>query len=176
MNVNIHEKQPNGAASIAAIKKKLQGIVYITDDIKSYHAILKREAQKAFRYTFSDANPNHWTAISPTWAEFKASKGYPTTIGIMTGALKTAFTDAARVESDRNRFRYQFDKSVVNPYSGPGMFSSFGKGGAKTVGEYAESFDARRPIMNYAESYMQSVLNQALSETIREAVGKRWAD
>lgn len=47
---------------------------------------------------FSGSNPNKWPALTPKYRHWKAKKGFPHWIGVMTGTMKEAANEKAEID------------------------------------------------------------------------------
>lgn len=54
--------------------------------------------QEEFEKTFAQQGRPPWAPLSPRYRDWKARKGYPTVIGIKTGAMKQALVEGGDIE------------------------------------------------------------------------------
>jgi hypothetical protein len=93
--------------------------------------------------------------LKQRYREWKESEGFPSTIGILTGALKRSVTTEALVETDRKGILWRLNPDIE------------GYGGQKT-GEYAEDFHARRPIFGFSRAFIKNALMNAVNKWIKD--------
>jgi len=145
----IKEKKPSGKGSIGYLLNRINKSVKTTENLKDVWDKIEPDVKRSVKYEFSRANPNYWAGISEEYKKWKARKGYPATIGIMTGALKIAASDKAKIKKRRKEFIYTVNPSVKG-YKG------------KSVGAYAKYFDDERPIFGHTEKFIDKIYKEAV--------------
>ncbi len=154
MTIRIYEKKASGSASFDEVKRWIENIAKRADDARDPFTAIAKDTKEALTYSFSNSNPSKWAAISDSYKSWKSKHGYPVTIGIMTGALKSAMTDQAKVTIEKKRFIYGLNENVTNPYS------------KKKTGEYATKFNEDRNILDWSRKLIQRNVNKAMREKI----------
>lgn len=155
MPIKIKEKNPSGRNSIRAVAARLAKGSQRSDDVSDVFREITPYVKSVLKYTFSNANPSQWDAISDKYIAWKTKHGYPATIGIMTGAMKEAVSDSAKIEIGRLKFVYSINTSQANPRGG-------------TVGSYAYYFNKKRNIMDYAKIRIRGTIKQAVKKSIAD--------
>jgi len=150
----IYEADPTGEHSFAAIKQHIEEGVKSSEEMEEVFIAISKDIRLALVYSFSEANPNNWEAITAKYREWKTEHGYPETIGIMTGALKKSLTEDAVVETTKKSLLYTYNEEEINPRT------------EKTVGEYAIYFNNKREIMGFAESFIQEIIISSVQQEI----------
>lgn len=161
MEVKIVEKHPNGKNSFKSFEDILDRNISNSKNMRPVFKRLVPVIKEAERYAFSEANPSGWPALKAQYKNWKISKGYPSTIGIRTGALKIAATDKAIVNAGRKRLTYG-----LNPATRGIQKGATAKQKNKRVGEYAHYFNERRPIFEYAAKYINDLTKRMIKEYI----------
>lgn len=106
---------------------------------------------------FSDENPNQWSALKPSYAAWKIKKGYPSTIGVRTGVLKSSAIEEAIITKKPSFLRYEVNMEMT-----------------KTRGKqpYAFWFNKRRPLFLYSEKYVNQVIDTAVEDYLSKKIQK----
>ena len=141
--LTIFEPTPDGRRSIKAIHKFFDEMDKSVSDAKDLWKDLEPGIEKSINYEFSDANPNVWKPLTNKYLNWKIKKGYPGTIGILTGALKRAVTTDAKKEFAAKYLRWRMNTKI------PGY-----KG--KLTGEYGKYFHKARQIFRYTKSWFKN--------------------
>lgn len=158
MEIKIHEKNPSGRESIKALLDTMIRAQGAADDVSSAFRSVAPLVKEKLRYTFSEANPAGWAGLKPKYRAWKVKHGYPVTIGILSGTLKSAATDQAEIEIGPVKMIYAVNDSLTNPVT------------SKLTGDYAGYFDEKRPIFGHVKPYVQGIVRQA----VKKAVAAGW--
>lgn len=154
----IKEKYPDGKNSVKAMLDVINKSEDLANDGRSLWAELLQPIEDAMKYEFSDANPNNWPGLKADtgYVDWKRSKGYPVTIGIMSGALKRASTSEAVVKQTKDALNWGVNPDVRG-YKG------------KPVGDYAEYFNDKtenspaRPLFGFTRKWVKdNIINEAV--------------
>ena len=149
----IREKKPSGKGSIEYIIRRINDGVKKTDNLRDVWNILEPDIKDSMRYEFSNSNPNKWERLNDKYKQWKKKKGYPITIGILTGALKKASTDSAVMKKQRKKFLYSVNMSIRG-YKG------------KATGDYAEYFNNKRPLFGYTKNFINNIYKEAVRKEL----------
>lgn len=137
MALFIHEKEPNGDGSIKQTLKWVEDITANVSDPTPFFKGLVPDIKDALRFTFSEGNPNQWIPLGAKYKAWKATSGFPVTIGILTGAMKRSWVETPEISMIKKKMKYTFDKTEVG-YQG------------KPLVEYIDKFNEKRPILPYS--------------------------
>lgn len=162
LDIRVNEKDPKGSRSVEALVARMTQGVKNADNVSDTLMMLVPDIQDILRFEFSDANPAGWDPLKSSYVRWKRERGYPTTIGIMTGALKRAATDDAIIEAQPQKLIYKINPSVENPET------------IEPVGEYAHKFAEKRPIFIYLKERMRQIVRKAVREAIDIGFGRGW--
>jgi len=154
--IQIVEKRPKGAGSFREVRNWLQDAEKTVKDTGPIWDALIPLIRQGMRFEFSGANPNAWPGLSDKYLKWKISKGYPATIGILTGGLKQSLTDDAVIKKARKKLTWGANLSI------PGY-------GGKTVLEYGWRFNIKRPIYKYTLGFIKrNVLQRAKRHILKK--------
>jgi hypothetical protein len=142
--IRIFEPEPDGKNSFNALMERMNQVAKRSDDMSDTFKELTPGIRDEFRYEFSDDNPAGWKELSSRYWFWKKNQGYPTTIGIMTGALKSAVTDNADVTIGQKEMVYAVNDSV----------------------DYAQDFNEVRKIFPYVREKVRALVKSAVSKRI----------
>jgi hypothetical protein len=148
--------KPELQVNDADVKRVTQWIESIGVDKRQLWNTMEPVIREQMNREFSDENPNRWKALSPHYLQEKLAAGFPATIGVRTGNLKRAATDAAIVEK-----REEFMVYTINP----GMDKS-------DEGPYFEDFHAKRKIFRHTTPYINKVYHEAAERWIKTDIDK----
>ena len=162
LDIRVVEKNPTGENSIAAMVARMTQAVKTSDNMSDTLMKLVPDIQDILRFEFSDANPAGWDPLQPMYVRWKRERGYPTTIGIMTGALKRAATDDAIIDAQPQKLIYKINTSVENPDA------------IVPVGDYAAKFAERRPIFIYVSERIRALVKKAVHDAVEAGYGRGW--
>jgi len=160
--IKIQAKKPGGKATFEYIIARLEKGARDASDMKDVFSVITPWIKDTMRHVFSEANPAGWAKLTTKYRAWKAKKGYPVTIGIMTGALRTAVSTKAITKYKKKSMLYQLNPAVS------GMQRGTAKSRNVRVREYAKYFNRKRPIFEYAKEF--------LNKKIKEFVEKYIAD
>jgi hypothetical protein len=155
----IHEVKPTGEGSMQALIDKMTQSAKRSDDMSETFRELAKGISEDFAYEFSSANPAGWDALSPMYNNWKIQNGFPITIGIMTGALKSSLTTDAIVDAGPKQLLYKYN---------PGVKGHDGK----STGDYAKDFNEKRPIMDYVKKTTRTRIKEAVKKSLKFAKGE----
>jgi phage gpG-like protein len=130
--------------SIGSNKKKLW---------KQMIPVMREQVSKEF----SDANPNEWKALKPSYVQWKMDQGYPATIGVRTGNLKDAATTNALTTYTDEYLVYQINSNMATAAEGFNYFLDFNR---------------KRKIFKHTERYMNSLYRQSAESWLNADISK----
>lgn len=147
----IKEKYPDGKNSVKSIVDLIDRSEKLADDGRPLWAELLQPIEDAMSYEFSHANPNNWPGLKPETIDWKRSKGFPDTIGIMDGALKRASTNEAVIDSTKEALLWGVNPNVTGYKGAP-------------VGDYAQYFNdgsqdgtnPARPLFGFTKKWVKN--------------------
>lgn len=151
--IEIREKKPRGKGSIGYIINRINKSTKTTNDLRDVWNKIEPDVKDSIKFEFSKANPNKWSSLKPEYKAWKARKGYPITIGVMTGALKSAASDNAKIKKKRKEFLLTVNPNVAG-YKG------------KKVGAYAHYFDSKRPMFGHTKNFINKIYKEAVRITL----------
>ena len=160
--IKIRAKKPSSKATFEYIIERLNKSARDSSDMKDVFSVITPWIRDTMRHVFSEANPSGWANLKSRYRAWKVKKGYPVTIGIMTGALRTSVSTKAITKFRKKSMLYQLNPAVS------GMQRGTAKSRNVKVGKYAKYFNRRRPIFGYASEF--------LNDKIKEFVEKYIAD
>jgi hypothetical protein len=140
--MEIREKRPDGRGSVKEVRKWISAIDKNMSDATPLWKSLTPGIKQALRFTFSDSNPSAWPMTTQKHRDWKTRHGFPATVGVMTEALKEAFSETPEIMTTKKKLEYTFDKSRSG-YKG------------KPVIEYAWRFNEKRPILKYTMTWLR---------------------
>lgn len=106
----------------------------------------------------SDANPNNWEPLKEKYLQWKLKKGYPATIGVRKGFLKTAtIVDPIIIYKDKSLL-YQVNSEI---------------GIANEGKDYFHWFHRKRPLFQYTTRYTNELYKDAVRNWIKGSIQKR---
>lgn len=150
----IKEKAPDGPGSQKKVIEWIDtGTNSMTDGAIHLWPLLRPVIEQGVKYEFSDDNPNVWTPLKPRYLAWKRKKGFPDTIGIMTGALKQAATTDAIIKENKDYLNWQVSPNVSG-YKG------------KKTGEYAQYFARKRPLFKYTITFLSDQLRKVFKQWV----------
>lgn len=141
--MKITEKRPDGRGSAKEVRKWLSNIDNNMSDATPLWKALVPGIKQALRFTFSDSNPGSWPMTSQKHRDWKAKHGFPTTVGVMTEALKNSWVKTPDVTIRKKKLSYTFDKSESG-YKG------------KPVLDYIIHFNRFRNILKYTRGWVKN--------------------
>jgi hypothetical protein len=164
----IREKHPGGAHSVSAIIKLIDGQERFYDNALLLWELLQPEINKSIKYEFSVANPNSWTRLKAGTVKNKRRLGFPDTIGVMSGTLKDAMTDDAKIKKSKKKLRWGINENLRG-----------WKG--KSVSDYAYAFhygyskrnQPARPIMEFTKKHLRTLMRTAVKIWIKRGKSER---
>lgn len=144
----IKEKYPDGKNSVKTLVDLINKSEKLADDGRPLWAELLQPIEDAMKYEFSAANPNNWPGLKPEYVNWKRSKGFPDTIGIMDGALKRAATSEAMTDLTKSALTWGVNPNVTGNKGRP-------------VGDYAKYFHYKtkhtpaRPLFGFTKKWVK---------------------
>jgi len=147
----IREKEPTGDTSVAALQGFVSDVNKRAADLRPVWDAITPDMKQALKFEFSAANPNSWAGLEQKYVRWKRKQGYPDTIGIATGALKSSLTDTPKIRKRKKSMRWRPDGNVE------------GRDGRK-VKTYMGFFNRKRPIFGHTVKF--------IARTVRKAVFK----
>lgn len=163
MEIKIIEAHPNGENSFKYIFDRLDKAEKNSSDMRDVWSVIIPQIRQAERYAFSEANPSGWAGLDDRYKAWKAKKGYPTTIGIRTGALKEAATSKAITKLKKKSLEYRVNPHVVARERGATKKMKMTR-----VGQYMHYFDGKRPVFEYARDYINNFMKKTAAEYIKQ--------
>jgi len=148
----IVEKHPNGENSFTDVFNWVEDIKKTVSDTGAVWKTLKPLIKDSLKYEFSGANPNNWPGLSPSYIAWKTEKGFPTTIGVRTGALKESLTESAKVKETKSKLIWGANLSITGWPAQP-------------VSEYGWKFNLKRPIYKYTKKFLNKNIKQKVVDT-----------
>ena len=155
--------KPTGKNSIQSLKKWFDDFEKDVSDTRSIWKELTPDIKKAINFEFSEANPNKWDAISEKYKATKIRQGFPSTIGVRTGSLRSAAGENADVVYKPLGLEWSVKESITS-----GQFGSLKN---TTVGDYAKWFNKNREMFIYTSKWLSDIGKKAVKEYIKEASG-----
>lgn len=158
--------KPTGQDSIQSLKKWFDDFEKDISDTRSIWKELTPDIKKAINFEFSEANPNKWDPITEKYKVTKIRQGFPSTIGVRTGSLRSAASENADVVYKPLGIEWSIKENITS-----GQFGSLKN---ITVGDYAKYFHGspgNRPIFVYTKKWLSEIGKKAVKEYIKEASG-----
>ena len=159
MTLKVHEKYPNGKHSFKEILSRFDYMSRASKDLNPVWNSIDPYVRQVMRYVFSEANPAQWRGLTAKYKQWKADNGYYVTVGVKTGALRSAASTNAITEKSSKKFRYIVNESIVNR-------------DGQRVGEYAEDFNRERPIFKWARDRLRNHLKKITQRYIADGFEK----
>jgi len=153
--IEIKEIKPSGRSVINHLIERMGDMSRRSDDVSEALGKIREYMRDAFKHEFSSANPAGWKALTAKYKNWKASHGYPVTIGIMTGALKDAMTSDAIIDIGPKSLTYQMNAGTIG-YKG------------KPVGEYAKYFNGGRPVVPHVADAVRGKIREAVRAAVKK--------
>ena len=154
--LTVKEKYPDGRDSVKDMLSWVENMAKTVDDGRDIFRMLIPIISQTLKYEFSDANPNSWDALKSNYMKWKTKKGYPTTVGIMTGALKRSLTTDAKTKVRKHKLEYKMNPSITG-YKG------------RMVGQYAQYFNKARKIFIFTKTFINdNIKKQVINVWLRK--------
>lgn len=110
----------------------LENIKRGTDDARPLFIALVPRIQTFVADEFSGANPNKWPILNPKYRQWKAKKGYPHWVGVLSGKLRTAAGPNAITSISKTELRWELNYNIpVSPKGAP--YSFYFDGGTRKM-------------------------------------------
>lgn len=155
--------KPAGRDSVESLKKWFDDFERDATDTRSVWRELTPEIKKAINFEFSEANPNNWDPILASYKATKIRQGFPVTVGVRTGSLRSAAGENANVVYKPAGIQWTLNENIKS-----GQFGSLKN---ITTGEYAKYFNKNREIYVYTAKWLEDVGRKAVTEYIKEVAG-----
>ena len=111
--------------------KWLKNIQRGSDDARPLWVAMIPRIREFVADEFSGSNPNKWPALTPKYRHWKAKKGFPHWIGVMTGTMKDAAGKGAIIEVKPKMMSWRLDSSQTPTKSGVPYSAYFSYGTSK---------------------------------------------
>ena len=111
--------------------KWLKNIQRGSDDARPLWVAMIPRIREFVADEFSGSNPNKWPALTPKYRHWKAKKGFPHWIGVMTGTMRDAAGKGAIIEIKPKMMMWMLDAARTPTKSGVPYSSYFSNGTSK---------------------------------------------
>lgn len=152
------ESKPSDKHSIDKAARWIKDVGAASEDASRLWKSWTPDIMQSVKYEFSDSNPNAWKGLSPRYEWWKTKQGFPSTIGVQTGALRAAASEKADITYDRTWMRW-----TINGRNTGGLWGT----SDKKVEDYVGDFNAIRPIFGTTLKYIRRVARETFRKIIK---------